>query len=735
MAYTDDQRREARQELAKRELARRQSGSQPEQQQEEIPYTPPPKQTGWGSVAEDTLALPGKALDYLSGLPNKARASGTQAHEHPGRALLNLLAGTGEAAIGTLNLPHEGLKYLGEKQVIPDWLKKYNELPFTHLPHGDLQKFLAKNPQEGDEFLQELPGLLAGGKALRSLPGIKGSGKRIAAQLEHGPLKRQVETLEKQHEVAKQADIESQNQYNALRDFLENQAGFKTSNPNALNRKANEAQLKKAQLQEQVSQIPESFRAQEEPLAPEKTPLSLIEPVRAAEKPEISDANIRQAENVFKTNAQKSAEHEAKISQYLGEGNAHRKRVAAKLNPTLEARQSEIGNGYDNYIEGLKGKDIKLSNPREAKEIIADMQEGLKKHDTTSENMKRLFDELDNLGKGTIVPADKFVSAYRTLRSSAQKVRSSAYGKSQDEFNRLIAQADAMDADVEKMAHVIDDGLGEDNLKELHKLNHRYATEVAPLFKNKFFQHMQRNNKAPINMIEQLTNEPFIKSTNPNKVTGTQILNQIIKADPELLQNVVGERFAHKPDALHQWDEAANSFIQHMPELQKMRAKHFEAKQNEAQAKLDLDTAKQQHQMQKEQAVIEHRKQVKEAAEQTRIKKAQVHNENQAKQKEYDQKSEHFKLHEQIQALDQQYATLSENAKKMQAKANAKNITLKEKMAIETQLEKTMQKLSKLQKDRNLLKKVAKGIGYTALGVAVGTPAFKKTRSFIGIGG
>ena len=703
-----------------------------DEEEEEIPYTPPPERTGWGSVAEDISDIPGKALDYAMDLPNQIGKSAGQLYNDPGRAGKNLLAGVGELGIGALNTPHEILKYLGEKGVIPEGLKKYNELPFTNIPDLGIEKAMGLDEtQEGDQLLRQLPSLITGLKGIKSIPGVKGSGKRIIEQLQHGPLKRQVEALEQLHESATGEHQRDQDEYKALKDHLESQAGFETSNPNALKRKATEAQQKREQLQQQSEVVPEHLRASEEPTAPEKTPLSLVEPVRAEPKAEVSYEGLKQAESLLKTNEQKSAEHESKISEHLGEGNAHRKRVAEKLNPILEARQADVGKGYDYYLEGLKGKQVTLSNPRDAKAITADIQKHLKLGDTSSKEMVTLTDELANLGKGETMPADKFVSAYRSLRGMAQKTRSSAYGKSPQEFDRLIEAADSMDADVAKMSKIIDSGLGEENLDELHKLNHRYATEIAPLFKNKFFQHLQANNKAPTNMIEQLTNEPYVKSTNPNKITGTQILNEIIKGDPELLQNVVGERFAHKPEALHQWDEAAHNFIKEMPELQKLRQEHFEAKQAESKSKIDLERIKHEHQMQREKADLKHKENIKEASEKTRVKKAEVHKENQTKQAEHEQKAKYFKMQNEIKELDERHAKLTDSAKKIKEKADRKNISLKQKMDLEKELSQTKKKLMDIQKDRNTLKKAAKTIGYVGGAIILGTPVVKTAKSLV----
>ena len=288
-------------------------------EEEEIPYTPPPPRSGWSGIWEDLKDIPGKAVDYVADLPHQIGASGSQLVNKPGRAIKNLLAGVGELGEGILNTPHEAIKYLGEKEVIPDWLKKYNELPFTHIPDLGVEKAMGlDNNEEGDQFLRQLPGLYAGGRAVASIPGVKGAAKRIAAQTEHRPLTKKVGELEKQQEEATGKHGAAETEFNVLKDFLERQPGFESSNPAVLERKALEAQQKLDSLRQQSEATPEHLRATEEPIAPEKTPLSIVEPVRAGEKPQISEEPIKQAESLLKTNEQKSAEHEAQNLRHLG---------------------------------------------------------------------------------------------------------------------------------------------------------------------------------------------------------------------------------------------------------------------------------------------------------------------------------------------------------------------------------------------------------------------------------
>ncbi len=688
---------------------------------------------------------------------------------------------------GSMPLPPELMGAFGNKE--PNGLSKR----LFHLPEVDYAKMLGQEGegtlldkiiQKGVEYAPELymgGGLLkAAAKKIPLLKSVKG----------HGALQKKIAELEAKHAAKTEAHGEAKQEFNILKDIFESNPETPSAIPSTLRRKGKEAEQNLEVLRQKQEAIPEYLRATEEPGLlesprnpemppnPKTTPLSLVEPERAQqmelmkfEKPEVSTQAIDEAQAAHKNAQQQTAAHEEAIGEHLGAGSAHRKRVAEKLNPILEARQNEIGAGYNKYIAGLEGKNVALKNPRDAKKIMAEMSIAFKKGGYKNPEIQVLAKEMESLGKAKStesIPASKFVSTYRTMRQLGQKVRSSAFGKPQDEYNRLIASADSIDSDVKRMKTIIDEGLGKENLEELNALNRRYATEVAPLFKNKFYQEMLDKSKAPKGMMEHLTNEPYIKSKNPNKVTGTQILNDIIKNDPELLKHVVGEKFARKPAALHEWDEIANEFIQHMSDLQNMRNQHFQSMENEAQTHADLQRAKHEHQVEQERVNAEHKQTVSEAKtehkksqseanraaeESTRLKKEQVHTENErlraehAKEKErikeehkkqseqakaeHKKKEEHFKINEQIKGLEAKSAKLKAAAEKMSAKAARKNITLKEKLASEKELREHKVQMAKLDKDMDRLRKIRNTLIGAAASIVVGAPVYNKVSSLL----
>ncbi len=531
--------------------------------------------------------------------------------------------------------------------------------------------------------------------------------------------------------------------------------------PLALIRKSEKAQEERAGHENVVNETPEELRVNEvpeHPQEPQLTELALMEREPYAHiakneipKHEINEQAISEAEDLLQTAEQKHAAKEAEVINELGgKGRAFNRHVANKLNPLLEKQHQEVSNEYNDFTEGLKNENIALENPRDAKQIAKEIGEEFKKtKNFQSPEIQKLAQELETIGKQNIIPADKFVSAYRTMRKMARETRKSAYGKSQQEFDRLMDRANEMDVDVEKMKGIIDEGLGKDKLADLQKIDRRYATEVAPLFKNEFFMKMQKHSIAPGNMMENLLKEPFIKEKNPNKVTGGHILREIVKNDPELLRDVVGEQYAHKPQALHEWEENHHEFIKHMPELQKVRNEHYETGQNVQYAKQHLAETKKQVQQQKEMADKEHNRLQEERVEKNRLakenavkehqeRKREAHQENKRKKEEHREKVEQHekmkKYHEsktRMNELDEKIKNLEEAAQHMkEAQANAKKPGSNAKLKHIFELEKKKVAINKeLEKAKAEQRKVAKIVGGGLLGIigtGTGTKIYNK---------
>ncbi len=133
--------------------------------------------TGLHGVRQDIVNAVNSIPDVIHAIPGEASGIGQQYKNEPGRIGKNLLAGIGEGGVGLLNTPHNIIKYLGKKELIPEWLKNYNEKPWTHIPEDlGVEKSMGLGEQKpGDEALKLLPQLF-GGYGLKKILGPRSLG-------------------------------------------------------------------------------------------------------------------------------------------------------------------------------------------------------------------------------------------------------------------------------------------------------------------------------------------------------------------------------------------------------------------------------------------------------------------------------------------------------------------------------------------------------------------------------
>lgn len=741
MSYTSEQIQAARQELAKRELARRQqSVSAKPQIEDEIPYTPPPARKGWSGVWEDVKDIPGKVLDYGLEVPGKAFESWGQIFHQPGRALKNLIAGAGETAEAPINLLGAIGPYLKERGIT-------EKIPGFQLPDTGIEKAMGLDQQQpGDELIRQM--FMFGGvpKIISRIPGVTNAADRIESMSKRGPLTKTLQELENKHEQVTKAHAEASDQFNALKEFLESQPGFETSKPAALKRKAAESKQKIEKLSKESELIPEHLRVTEEPIAPEKTPLSLVEPIKPAEKAPISEKSVKNAESLLKTAEQNSAEIEQQFGEnFLKKGYAHDLPIANAVTAHIEGVKNpktghkegglkqQIGGIYDQIENDLKDKNVVIPNTKElqlaensARQLLEGSREFFKTNEEFEAAVQKITkgDQAAKRASNDIIPASDVLSNYRTLRHLSHKIQKEAFStkvaSNKDLQGEMLKKADDFDKSAKNLETILENSNLGTTLTTLKTANKRWRDEITPLYQNKTYRQFL-NGLGPDNIIKALRGNG----------AGQEIIRNIIKKDPELLRNVVGQRYATNPAKLHEFDELTHEYTQHMPEIHEFKKKHFESKQEESKHRMNLEQAKHEYQMAREQADIAHRKGIEQAREQTRLKKETVHKENLAKQEAHAQKTKYFKIQQEIKDLEARHSKLTDSANKMQEKSRKKNISLKEKLEVESQLKDVRQQLTAIQKDISLRNNLLKGVGAIGLG-ALGIPAYGVAKKLFG---
>jgi predicted RNase H-like nuclease (RuvC/YqgF family) len=199
-----------------------------------------------------------------------------------------------------------------------------------------------------------------------------------------------------------------------------------------------------------------------------------------------------------------------------------------------------------------------------------------------------------------------------------------------------------------QMKEVLDAGLGEYK-PEFERVNKGYSEQVYPL----------RNNPVVEKAHEGKLSDNIIKSLRTNE-EGMPLVREIVKQDPELLRNVVGQRyFSSKAgrESIHKPNEMTREYLDEMPDLKQMLSQKQNANAALEQAKSNAEMAKQHH------ADISKRQ-----TEATKIEKK-------AKDMQAD-----------IDASKKEVEKLEKHIENLKKTASRKNISLKEKMQSEKEL-------------------------------------------------
>lgn len=205
--------------------------------------------------------------------------------------------------------------------------------------------------------------------------------------------------------------------------------------------------------------------------------------------------------------------------------------------------REEVGKKYDNLEKDLPDLEIPGSVDttaieKEMKSLIgskADISEAEK------ENIRTLLVKTHPGTKNKTISGKEFFRAYRSLRREEGKQRSKAFsGLSPKDHDEWITRANHTKKIYEDMESIIDKHFPKDTLKKLHQINHEYSTKIAPLHENPMYQQMLNHGRYSGNIID------FLSGT----TKGNDILNNMIRNNPEYTRLTLGHDFAANPEKL-----------------------------------------------------------------------------------------------------------------------------------------------------------------------------------------
>ncbi len=397
---------------------------------------------------------------------------------------------------------------------------------------------------------------------------------------------------------------------------------------------------------------------------------------KLGEKPPVLPKNIEQSEaDLDKANLNHQAaiqfEDEAKnqIANHLNKGAAHDVRAARMIKEKERTNRKQISSGYDELENEFSQKQIKVDNAPIIQSKNEELKSIIRSGDLRGKDATNLLNELDRLKKEKSVNAQDYLRAYRSASQYAREARSKAYtpGMNAEEREEWKRKYNELDDKVHDMGKTLEESVGDQDFGKLKELNSRWRNEVVPLYKNRTFQNIRNNGQMPSNIMNTLRGDN----------EGNLIIKGIIKQDPEILKNVVGQRYAAKPEGLHDIGEVEQEYVNEMPELKDLINQHKEARDLIPEAKKNLEESSKFHQ--------------------ENIKNASEYQKNRSKVDE---------IQDRISKLDKNIQDLRQNSAK-------KNISLQEKVKIEKELDR-----AKSDKE-NAMKKllIIGGIGSASVGV------------------
>lgn len=509
----------------------------------------PKEATGWKAVGADALRLLGDTLKsgvgFARRLPGNVSEAASELVQHPlsypPHVAQQVLASLGEGAKGLYNVQHDLLSELGERKVIPEWLKKYNELaPLSHIPEDTgVEKFLGLQlTKKSDELIRALPTIYGGGKLLASP--INKVKKFATAPSKDKLFQRALEErIAKAGEKANMSEADLKDLQNALKLDYSNIFGetLGEASPIPLREKINVGEHKLAE-KKPFTEIPEKDIG-EIPAEPDTK--AIIDQKKSA-----LQSATEQAEKVVGIKENPRLAAGAKVKKAIGD-------VKSKANQLYNDARKQ-------YVD----QKISADNTSEIESVTKDL-EALKDADelapgygSGTAEQKGLDAQLQSL-KGEKVNASDIFDLQRTLEKMAEDTRKKQYSGVNDiEFKRLGSLADRFDNHADSLSTRLEAVGGKEVQSMITEANKGWKTYKNLSNRNPVGKSALKGEIPTRTMVEIAKDHP-----------GNDFLAELVKADPELKRQILasytGESTVNKllnPTSL------TKKYLQSLPEVE-----------------------------------------------------------------------------------------------------------------------------------------------------------------------
>lgn len=498
-------------------------------------------------------------------------------------------------------------------------------------------------------------GALTGGLLGSGISAIPSVGKGLSSLKERFLSLRNLDKLREEGKISEEQYKNALANEESLKEFARSKNI--SSDIDRLKSELPELKAQEKYLQEEISSMPEEDLSNRLPYP-------------------TGEESVTNAEYLLRTNEQKQADIENKLSKELGFGNVHDVRIGRALKEQIKNTKEQIGSEYESIKTDLKDTHVELPRGRDVKQITEDLTKAVKKGGYSSEEVKKLATELDSVsnGKRDLIPANNFLEMYRSTKGLANKAMRNSRKEGIDALERQHweKQYKELSETSEKMNSILKNHMGDDLFNRLERANHRWKTEVTPLYGNKHYYLIQEG-KLTKNIMDSLRgDEP-----------GNVLIRNMIKKDPNLIKNVIGQKYSKKPSDLYNFNELAQDYISSAPDnFKKLISDLVESINKVNKSMSGLEEAKTKH--------------YKLKSESERI--------NEAFSESKKSQELRSKKQNQLKELKDKISEYDRIIPELKKKAKQSDITLKRKIELEN-------KISRAEKDRSKLINRTFGLG------------------------
>lgn len=683
-----------------------------------------------GSIlGEDILKIPGAIGGAITkGLNAAPREIGGVINQSvnpatTGRMLKNLLIGSSDVEKSLYNLPISTMEYLGHLGLIsPQYLERLSAAKMEHEPVGDYLRGTMGDTQVGDTLLQKTPGAALWANPAARAASVAGKGiktiskpvmnkitgvskyKALEEKLALPQMEKSVEAAKAlseqkqlEHEVAQMAHREA-------KDVSTMETGSSSAPKMEFNvgkQQENLTELKQniGALKHQMENLPKIKQMPPSDIAHIEHKNQAMESVNRAEQ------DIEAAKNMHSELMTNIGESEKAIGERLNLGTPHDVNVAQGIQKHVGDIENHWAGRFKDLVGNLENARFEMPNiPKyelDMDKLLATIRGGVdkRKFDLSKVNpkdygiSKELEGIVDLAPTASDVRATDFLSKYQDFRSARHELIADLKNDPSAESRkaRLKAYEDSKPIE-QKIQQTLEKGLGE-HAQEFKDINKGYSTQVFPLRANKHVRQAREQGALPENMIKALRGK-----AEGQKGVGQELLRNIVKNDPELVRNLLGQRFANNPKELLSPNQLIKEYLDQAPEIKEMLGNHTNLMDTISESKSNIDTATSRHAEASERLKESHEASQKAEKQAKQVEKEHKEAVSERERQRAPLQKEITDHHDKIKKIEKQLPVLEKHITSLKAAAKKENMTLKQKMEAEKKVKQETEKLNEQKK-------------------------------------